>query len=70
MLLVVGNGTVRSKQKAHVTNDMTSDLASMRCMSDSLFAAKNNQVCRKEGEESAGRKVMLSTSLPLLPFIK
>lgn len=64
---VLGKGTVCSKQKSDVSNDVTSDLATMRCMSDILFAAKNNQVCR---EEKARSKAMLSTSLPLLPFIR
>lgn len=45
-----------SKQKSDVPNDVTSDLAAMRCMSDIVFAAVSSQVCRKEGEEKAGKQ--------------
>lgn len=61
---------VCSKQKSDVTNDVTPDLASMRHMSDIVCAAESNQVCRKEGEEKAGSKVMLFTSLPPLSFMR
>lgn len=55
---------VCSKQKSDVTNDVTLEPPAMRCMSYIAFAAESNQVCRKEGEQKAGSKVMFFTSLP------
>lgn len=49
---------VCTKQKSDVTNDATSAPAVMSCMSDIVFAAESNQVCRRggRGEEKAGEQ--------------
>lgn len=41
------------KQKSNVANDGTFDPAALRSMSDIVFAAESNQVCRK-GREGGG----------------
>lgn len=48
-----GRGVIQgedcSKQKkSNIANDMTSDLATNRCMPDNGFTAELNQVCRSE----------------------
>lgn len=59
-----------SKQKSDVPNDVTSDLAAMRCMSDIVFAAVSSQVCRKEGEEKAGKQGHVFYKPLPLPFMR
>ena len=61
---------VCSKQKRDVTNDVTSDPAAMRCMSDIVFAAESNQVCRKEGRGAGGEQGHAFRKPPPLPFTR
>lgn len=52
-----------SEQKYDVTNDLTSDLATARCMSDNVFVAGLNQVCSSgEGAALGARSGYLQAS--------
>lgn len=57
-----------SKHKSNAINDTTSDLMATRCVSDIVFAAESNQVCRKEGEKKVGQGQPFRKP-PSLPFI-